>query len=174
MAVNPWFRLLIYGMLGFSYEIVFTSIFDFVALISPISLSKELFSLVFSYLWVVQFLWRTSIRLLKKASIDLSARVNLCPIGLQVGIYRRPHSRSIFSTYVGLQPLYKYDVMGLIALEYAPLWFCSGLLKEFFYEYLLTLSMPPAVKSMEVNGNDILREKERSLQDGLKRRTCEL
>ena len=59
---------------------------------------------------------------------------------------------------------YKYDVMGLIALEYAPLWFCSGLLQEYFYEYLLTLSLQPSVnlenmeasqrKSwMEINGN---------------------
>lgn len=57
--------------------------------------------------------------------------------------------------------LYKYDVMGLIALEYAPLWFFSGVLQEFVYEYLLSLSLPPSARkkegiekmSQEINGN---------------------
>jgi len=46
---------------------------------------------------------------------------------------------------------YKYDVMGLIALEYAPLWFFSGLLQEYFYEYLLTLSLQPDMENAEAN-----------------------
>ena len=46
---------------------------------------------------------------------------------------------------------YKYDVMGLIALEYAPLWFCSGLFQEYFYEYLLTLSLQWSGKNLETN-----------------------
>lgn len=49
---------------------------------------------------------------------------------------------------------YKYDVMGLIALEYAPLWFCSGLFQEYFYEYLLTLSLQRSGKNLETNGEN--------------------
>lgn len=160
MAVNPWFRLLFYGMLGFSYEIIFTSLFDFAAS----NFTNYKFA-GYSSIW----------------SFFIYGTCSFC--GEQVYVQTRKRLSAFYRGVVYLQMAYiwefigglvltqfsartwdythyKYDVMGLIALEYAPLWFCSGLLQEHFYEYLLTLSLQPAsYKNLERNGKKSIIER---------------
>ena len=158
MAVNPWLRMLVYGMLGFAYEISFTSLWEFVT-----SNFTNFKFKGYSSLW----------------SFLIYGSCSFC--GEQVYFYTKNRFSTILRGLIYIQMAYtwefvgglilnqfsactwdythyKYDVMGLIALEYAPLWFCSGLLQEFFYEYLLTLSLQPAAKSMEVNKKESFAE----------------
>lgn len=152
MAVNPWFRLLIYGMLGFAYEIVFTSLWEFVA--------TNFTDLKFkgcSSLWSF-FIYGTCSLCGEQVFVHTGKRLSAFWRGLiyvQMA-YTWEFLGGLFLNQFSARTWdythYKYDVMGLITLEYAPLWFFSGLFQEFFYEYLLTLSLPPSVKSMEMNG----------------------
>ena len=159
MAVSPWVRMLVYGMLGFSYEIVFTSLFDFVTS-NFTDLTFKGYSSLWSFLIYgscsfcgeqVYFYSKKRLSIFLRGLIYVQMAYTWEFIGgLILGQFS---ARTWDYTH------YKYDVMGLIALEYAPLWFCSGLLQEFFYEYLLTLSMPLAVKSMEVNEKESYAER---------------
>lgn len=152
MAVNPWFRLLIYGMLGFAYEIVFTSLWEFAA--------TNFTDLKFkgcSSLWSF-FIYGTCSLCGEQVFVHTGKRLSAFWRGLiyvQMA-YTWEFLGGLFLNQFSARTWdythYKYDVMGLITLEYAPLWFFSGLFQEFFYEYLLTLSLPPSVKSMEMNG----------------------
>ena len=153
MAVNPWLRLFFYGMLGFMYEIVFTSLCDFVY-----SNFTDFKFKGYSSLW----------------SFFIYGTCSFC--GEQVYFYTRKRFSRFLRGLIYIQMAFtweffgglalkqisactwdythfKYDVMGLIALEYAPLWFCSGLFQEFFYNYFSSLSLRPNVKVVGVNGN---------------------
>ena len=151
MAVNPWLRMLIYGMLGFSYEIVFTSLFDFVSS-NFTNFAFKGYSSLWSFLIYgscsfcgeqVYFYSKKRLSIFLRGLIYIQMAYTWEFIG---GLILNQ-----FSARTWDYTHYKYDVMGLIALEYAPLWFCSGLMQEFFYEYLLTLSLPHAVRSTEVS-----------------------
>lgn len=159
MAVNPWLRILVYGMLGFAYEIVFTSLWDFVAS-NFTNFKFKGYSSLWSFLIYgscsfcgeqVYFYTKNRFSAFLRGLIYIQMAYTWEFIG---GLILNQ-----FSARTWDYTHYKYDVMGLIALEYAPLWFCSGLLQEFFYEYLLTLSLPPAViKRMEANGKQSCAE----------------
>lgn len=149
MAVNPWFRLLIYGMLGFAYEIVFTSLFDFVA-----SNFTDFKFKGYSSIWSF-FIYGTCSFCGEQVYVHIRNRLSVFWRGL-IWVHMA-YTWEFFGGLVLNQfsartwdySHYKYDIMGLIALEYAPLWFFSGLLQEFFYEYLLSLSLVPSAESKE-------------------------
>ena len=162
MAVNPWFRLLFYGMLGFSYEIIFTSLWDFVA--SDFTNFKFVgFSSIWSF-----FIYGTCSFCGEQVYLHTRKRLSTLLRGL---IYVQMAYTwefigglilNQFSARTWDYTHYKYDVMGLIALEYAPLWFCSGLLQEYFYEYL--------TQSLQLSANNNVESKEGTLN--LKSNNC--
>lgn len=149
MAVNPWFRLLTYGMLGFAYEIVFTSLFDFVA-----SNFTDFKFKGYSSIWSF-FIYGTCSFCGEQVYVHIRNRLSVFWRGLiwvQMAYTWEFFGGLVlnqFSARTWDYSHYKYDIMGLIALEYAPLWFFSGLLQEFFYEYLLSLSLLPSAESKE-------------------------
>ena len=151
MAVNPWFRMLFYGMLGFSYEIVFASLWDFV-----VSNFTDVRFAGYSSIWSF-FIYGTCSFCGEQVYVHTRKRLSTFLRGL---IYVQMAYTwefigglvlTQFSARTWDYTHYKYDVMGLIALEYAPLWFFSGLLQEYFYEYLLTLSLQPDMANAEAN-----------------------
>ena len=151
MAASPWFRLLFYGLLGFSYEIIFTSLWDFVA--SNFSNFKFTgYSSIWSFL-----IYGTCSYCGEQVYFQTRERLSTFLRGL---IYiQMAYTWEFFSGLVLDQisartwdyTHFSYDVMGLIALEYAPLWFFSGLFQEYIYEYLLTLSSQRCVKVPETS-----------------------
>lgn len=162
MAVNPWFRLLFYGMLGFSYEIIFTSLWDFVA--SDFTNFKFVgYSSIWSF-----FIYGTCSFCGEQVYLHTRKRLSTLLRGL---IYvQMAYTWEFIGGFILNQfsartwdyTHYKYDVMGLIALEYAPLWFCSGLLQEYFYEYL--------THSLQWSANNNVESKEGTLN--LKSNNC--
>lgn len=46
---------------------------------------------------------------------------------------------------------FDYDFMGIITLEYAPIWFCAGLYYEYIMSVMNTLEQTPAWKQKTVN-----------------------
>lgn len=162
MAVNPWFRLLFYGMLGFSYEIIFTSLWDFVA--SDFTNFKFVgYSSIWSF-----FIYGTCSFCGEQVYLHSRKRLSTLLRGL---IYVQMAYTwefigglilNQFSARTWDYTHYKYNVMGLIALEYAPLWFCSGLLQEYFYEYL--------TQSLQLSANNNVESKEGTLN--LKSNNC--
>lgn len=158
MAVNPWNRLLVYGMLGFAYEIVFTSLWDFVA-----SNFTNFTFKGYSSLWSFLIYGSCSfcgeqVYVCSKKRLSTFLRGLIYIQMAYTWEFVSGLILSQFSARTWDYTHYKYDVMGLIALEYAPLWFCGGLLQEFVYEHLLTLSLPPSVNSMEVNRKESYAE----------------
>lgn len=149
MLVSPWFRLLFYGALGFSYEIMFTAIWDFVAS----NFSNFKFT-GYSSIWSF-FIYGTCSYCGEHVYLQTRNRLPTFVRGLvyiQMAYAWEFISGLLlnqFSARTWDYTHYEYDVMGLIALEYAPLWFCSGLLQEHFYEYLLSLSPHQSVESLE-------------------------
>lgn len=151
MAVNPWFRVLFYGMLGFSYEIIFTSLWDFVS-----SNFTNFKFTGYSSIWSF-FIYGTCSFCGEQVYKQTRKRLSTLLRGL---IYTQMAYTwefigglvlNQFSARTWDYTHYKYDVMGLIALEYAPLWFFSGLFQEYFYEYLLTLTWQRSGKNLETN-----------------------
>lgn len=140
MALNPWIRLFVYGLLGFMYEIVFTAAWELVqSKFTDFSLKG------YSSIWSF-FIYGTCTfcgeRFYNHTKTNFSA-VSRGLVYMQMayswefvcGLILRQ-----FDACTWDYSEFRLDVMGLIALEYAPFWFLTGLFQEFIYDYLLNLS----------------------------------
>ena len=153
MALNPWIRLVVYGLMGFMYEIVFTALWDLVqSNFTDVTLKG------YSSLW--SFIIYGTCSFCAERFYDISKKdFSAFSRGL---IYMQMAYIWEFVSGLLLRQInactwdysdFRLDVMGLIALEYAPLWFLTGLFQEFVFDYLLSLPPYGKHKNYEVNGN---------------------
>ncbi|EDO35615.1 predicted protein [Nematostella vectensis] len=153
MPPSPYFRLLFYGMLGFTYEVLFTSASDFI--------TRRLADYQFrgySSLWSF-FIYGTCSFCGEQVYVITKDRLSLWLRGILYLIMA--YSWEFLAGLVLRQfnacswdyTHFSFDLMGLIALEYAPFWFLAGLFQESIYDYLL-LELR-CVSETDGNGNEI-------------------
>lgn len=139
MALNTFHRLLFYGMLGMTYEILFSSTWDFIA--SNFSDFKfQGYTSVWSF-----FIYGTCSYCGER--VFLRIKNNMATFFRGLVYLKMAYTWEFFSGLLLRQfsactwdyTHYYFDVMGLIALEYAPFWFLAGLFQEKIYDFLLNL-----------------------------------
>ena len=140
MALNPWIRLFVYGLLGLMYEITFTALWDLVQS-NFATLSLKGYSSIWSF-----FIYGSCTFCGEKFYNLYKPKFSAFTRGL---VYMQMAYSWEFVSGLILRRFnactwdytdFRLDVMGLIALEYAPMWFLTGLFQEFIYDYLFSLS----------------------------------
>ncbi|OWF42334.1 transmembrane protein 229A-like [Mizuhopecten yessoensis] len=142
-AVPAWIRFYFYGMHGLLDEIVFTALFDMVFEPSG-NRSLKGQSSIFSF-----FIYGSCSFLVEQLYVFLYLKHGV-PRYIRLFLYLCILYTWEFGTGLLLRQFgacswdyshYKYNVMGLITLEYAPGWLILCFLQDVFADFLLSLSI---------------------------------
>lgn len=142
MAVNVWLRMLFYGLHGFFDEILFTSLFTFVEsnfLDWRFRGHSSLWSF-FMYGFGSFVIERLYLRWKDKWYLPMPVRATMYVLW----VYLWEFSCGMVLRYFTARPWdysnRRWNLCGLITLQYFPAWFVASVYQEFVAEYLLTLS----------------------------------
>ena len=131
-------RFLIYGMTGWSLEIFWTAIINFL-------LKKDLKLIGFTSLWMFP-VYGLFIFLEPVYTLISGWPVALRGVLYMLGIFAAEFATgALFKQLLGNCPWdyspNKYNIKGLIRLDFAPLWYLVGILYEKLYLLILTLGI---------------------------------
>eukprot|EP01095_Lingulamoeba_sp_RSL-Kostka_P009372 TRINITY_DN3237_c0_g1_i1.p1 TRINITY_DN3237_c0_g1~~TRINITY_DN3237_c0_g1_i1.p1 ORF type:complete len:160 (-),score=11.40 TRINITY_DN3237_c0_g1_i1:162-641(-) len=137
--LNVQERIFFYGLLGWSTEIMFTSIFDYVFEGASISLVG------YSYLWMFP-IWGLGLLLGEQIGLFFKYRLKLGYVRFLIYVLISFGVEYISGLFLHLTIGYcvwdysnatNYHIHGFIRLDYAPAWFLMGIIGEFLSEILV-------------------------------------
>ena len=141
----PWpARLYFWGAHGIFAEVIFTGIWEYVVSGGPTLMGT-------SSMWSFP-IYSAGTLLLAEPLCDAMIALKI-PLFLRccfyvLCVYSWELTLGTIMRYFGVCSWdytdFDYDFYGLITMEYAPIWFCAGLLFEYIYHYMKELEYSPA------------------------------
>lgn len=142
MAVSVWLRIFFYGLHGFFDEIVFTSTLDFISggfkdwtLKGHSSLWSFFIYGFCSYTVECMYLF-----LKKNTKISMAIRGLLYVVWVYVWEFSCGYILRMFNACSWDYSHMKWNLYGLITLQYFPFWYLASLYQEILTDYLMSLN----------------------------------
>ena len=131
VKLPPWARFYIYGLQGIFTEVIYTALWDFFALdnwkLTGISSIWAFFIYSLSHL----FIESVSPMLIHKFKIPLILRAFVYLVWTYFWEFSTGYFLSLFGACPwDYKPWFNWHLMGLITLEYAPLWYVGSIVAE--------------------------------------------
>lgn len=130
VPLSAIWRFYCYGLHGYYIEVMFTALWEYVVNINwkfPGNTSVWCFFIYGSFGLIMEQMY-----LQMKGKVPFLLRGVVYTIGTYVWEFSMGFLLSRFGACPWDYTLFQWDVMGLVTLEYAPLWYIGNLLSEYF------------------------------------------
>ncbi|OWF46029.1 Transmembrane protein 229B [Mizuhopecten yessoensis] len=130
VPLSAIWRFYLYGLHGYSIEIIFTALWEFVVNLNwkfPGNTSVWLFVIYGLFGMVMEQMY-----LQMKGKVPFLVRGIVYTLWTYVWEFSTGYILSRFGACPWDYTLFQWDIMGLVTLEYAPLWYIGNLFTEYF------------------------------------------